>query len=284
MQDDKAAAEAYRMLEAFTKTGAQYFDLTFTTRQGEKAWFRKQVSLEYLRHMLPQMLSDCARLERNFIVRASGRSVTFIQLDDLNVETMRQVEPVSFLGLKTSATAHGYQAWIALPAGGDKDFGRRLRKGTHADPTASGAARLASSLNFKDKYAPDFPRVAITHCHPGLTVNPEQLEALGLVSAPEAMAPVALRVSPPRRGRRKWPSYERCVQGAPPTHGSDRPDISRADFTWAMTCIDWGWSIEATAARLLEMSAKARENGEAYALTTAQNAAAAVARRQRSRA
>jgi hypothetical protein len=51
-----------------------------------------------------------------------------------------------------------------------------------------------------------------------------------------------------------------------------------------MTAIDWGWGIEATAARLLEMSAKARENGEAYALTSAQNVAAAVARRQQSRA
>lgn len=46
-----------------------------------------------------------------------------------------------------------------------------------------------------------------------------------------------------------------------------------------MTAIDWGWSIEATAARLMEESAKAQENGEHYALTAAQNAAAAVARR-----
>ena len=57
------------------------------------------------------------------------------------------------------------------------------------------------------------------------------------------------------------------------------PTISRADFTWCMTAIDWGWSIEATAARLMEESAKAQENGEHYALTAAQNAAAAVARR-----
>ena len=47
-----------------------------------------------------------------------------------------------------------------------------------------------------------------------------------------------------------------------------------------MTAIDWGWSIEATAARLMEESSKAQENGEGYALMTAQNAAAAVARRR----
>jgi homoserine acetyltransferase len=51
-----------------------------------------------------------------------------------------------------------------------------------------------------------------------------------------------------------------------------------------MTAITWGWSIEETAANLLEISTKARENGERYALMTAQNAAAAVERRNRSRA
>jgi hypothetical protein len=46
-----------------------------------------------------------------------------------------------------------------------------------------------------------------------------------------------------------------------------------------MTAIDWGWPVEATAERLLQESTKAKENGEAYALKTARNAAAAVARR-----
>ena len=47
-----------------------------------------------------------------------------------------------------------------------------------------------------------------------------------------------------------------------------------------MTAIDWGWSIEDTAKRLMDESTKARENGDNYALMTAQNAAAAVQRRQ----
>jgi hypothetical protein len=42
--------------------------------------------------------------------------------------------------------------------------------------------------------------------------------------------------------------------------------------------------IEATAAQLMEESTKARENGERYAQMTAENASAAVARRERSRA
>ena len=48
-----------------------------------------------------------------------------------------------------------------------------------------------------------------------------------------------------------------------------------------MIAIDWGWSIEATAARLMEESRKAQENGETYAARTVANAAAAVARARR---
>jgi len=54
------------------------------------------------------------------------------------------------------------------------------------------------------------------------------------------------------------------------------PRDSLADFAWCMTALDWGWNIEETAARLMEVSSKARENGDRYAALTAQNAAAAV--------
>jgi hypothetical protein len=51
-----------------------------------------------------------------------------------------------------------------------------------------------------------------------------------------------------------------------------------------MTALSWGCTIEHTALRLTEESSKAQENGERYALLTAQNAAAAVERRERTRA
>ena len=62
------------------------------------------------------------------------------------------------------------------------------------------------------------------------------------------------------------------------THGEDRPDISRTDFTWCRTAIEWGWSIQDTARRLMELSSKAKENGERYAVLTATNAKASVDR------
>ncbi len=75
---------------------------------------------------------------------------------------------------------------------------------------------------------------------------------------------------------KKWPSYAFCVQHAPMSHGEDRPDISRADFTWCRTAIEWGWGVQETANRLMELSGKAKENGQGYAILTATNAAASV--------
>ena len=161
-----------------------------------------------------------------------------------------------------------------------RDFARRLRKSTGADLTASGATRVSGSLNFKSKYAPTYPRVETVHVNPGRIVMRSDLEALGLVAPQEN----TISTPPPARasrssGRRGWPDYQRCVQNAPPAHGEDRPDISRADFTFCLLAIDWGWSVEQTAARLMQESSKAQENGEAYTLRTAQNAAAAIERR-----
>jgi hypothetical protein len=206
--------------------------------------------------------------------------VTFIQLDDLKAENLSRLAPAVFLTLETSPG--NFQAWLAMSGAEDKDFARRLRKGSGADPTASGATRVAGSLNFKDKYAPAFPRVALRQANLGRTTTAAELEQLGLVAEPEPAPP--LRTPPARArpgpGSRKWPSYARCMDGAPLNHGETGPDISRADFVWCMTAIDWGWSVDDTAARLMEESAKARANGESYAVLTARNAAAAVERRR----
>jgi hypothetical protein len=58
-----------------------------------------------------------------------------------------------------------------------------------------------------------------------------------------------------------------------------------ADFTWCMAAIDWGWPIEETAAKLPEVSEKARERlqmgNEGYPLITTQDAAAEVKKNDR---
>jgi RepB DNA-primase from phage plasmid len=274
--------EAEAMLEAFASVGATCFDLTWTTRAGAKEFFCRGLSLAELSRTLPAMLDAAIAKQQNLIVRPHGDGVTFIQLDDLKAGQLSRIAPAVFLALQTSPG--NFQAWVAMSDAEDKDFTRRLRKGMGADPTASGATRVAGSLNFKDKYAPDFPRVAIRAANFGRLAHAAALERLGAVAEPEAAQPLR-RITPararPTGSNRKWPSYARCMEGAPPSQS--RPGKTRdsmADFTWCLIAADWGWSVDEIAQRLLEESAKARDNGERYALQTAARAAEAVERRK----
>jgi hypothetical protein len=275
-----AHSEARAMIEAFASVGATRFDVTWTNAAGDMELFRCGVSLADLRRTVTAMLDIAPAHQRNVIVRPRGPGVTFIQLDDLKADQLPPLARAAFLMLETSPG--NYQAWLALPGTEDKDFARRLRKGTGADTTASGATRVAGSLNFKDKYAPNFPRVAIHAARPGRQANADQLEELGLVAEPEAVAQ-PLRIAPARvssGGNRRWPSYARCVDGAPRNSEDTGPDVSRADFVFCMTAITWGWSAIEAAERLMEESAKAQANGKGYAELTARNAALAVERRR----
>ena len=277
--DSSAHQDAQQMLDLFASVGATQFDVTWTTRAGDKELFRRNVALAELERQLPAMLDFAPAKQRNVIVRPHGPGATFIQLDDLKAGQLPALTPVAFLALETSPD--NFQAWLALPGSDDKDFARRLRKGTGADAAASGATRIAGSLNFKDKYAPNFPRVAIRAAHPGRRASAAELERLGLVAAPETVAQ-PLRMHAPRvfESNRRWPSYARCLDGAPLNSEETGPDVSRADFVFCMTAITWGWSVDATAERLMEESTKAQANGKNYAGLTARNAALAVERRR----
>jgi hypothetical protein len=232
--------------------------------------------------MMPDLLKNSAIHRHNVIVRPNtAQGVEHIQLDDLAAGPLERVKDASFLCLQTSPG--NFQAWVAVRDACDPDFARRLKKGTGADPNASGATRVSGSFNFKKKYAPHYPFVELAHLAPRRIVSKDDLERLGLV-APKEEASWQQRVSrsSPHRDQTKWPSYERCVERAPANHADTGPDISRADFTWCLLALDWNKSrsIEEVADRLVLLSDKAHENGVRYALRTAQSAAAAVERRR----
>jgi hypothetical protein len=261
------------MLEAFASVGAIRFDLTITDRQGMKVRFSRDVPTERLLSLMPDELESATAWEHNVIVRPRGADV-FIQLDDLAAEAIERVSPVSFLGLKTSPA--NFQAWIAMNEA-TADVARQLRKSTGADPSASGATRVAGSFNFKNKYAPDYPQIEIVHGFQRRIASKEALASIGItLDVPKAPRPV-FPVRGTMSGVSRWPSYQICLDRAPRAHGDPRrPDVSRADFTWCMIAIDWGWTIEDTAQKLSVESSKAQENGERYAINTAQRAALVV--------
>ncbi|MGE0281372.1 MAG: DNA-primase RepB domain-containing protein [Rhizobiaceae bacterium] len=281
--DQNGYTAARRMLDVFASVGATRYDVTWTNADGEERAFRRNCMTADLVRTMPAMLDDAARRHLNVIVRPRSKSgITFVQLDDLKPDKLAHVAPAVFLALETSPG--NFQAWAALAESVDKDVVRRFKKGAGADATASGATRIAGSLNFKAKYAPGFPRVTIHEAYPGRTTTVAELERLGLIAPPEIVAeqPAGL-VSPrsrPGPGKRRWPSYERCLDGAPLNSEETGPDTSRADFVWCMTAVTWGWTAQETADRLMEESPKARTNGRSYAELTARNAALAVERRK----
>lgn len=274
------AGQALRMIDVFASVGAERFDLTHLDIDGMKRGFRREQTARQLKNSLPILIGNAPARRNNIIVRPhSAPAVLLVQLDDLDAQSLERLTDFAFLTLSTSPGNH--QAWVAVKDG-NADFARRLRKGTGADASASGATRVAGTLNFKRKYEPDFPAVSIVETHPGRIVTTEQLEQAGLVAAVEPVkeAPASPFRASRSRDRGRWPSYERCLELAPLNHGKTGPDVSRADFAWCMTAYDWGWSVESVADRLTQVSAKAQENGERYAILTASNAARAVEARQ----
>lgn len=273
--DGRRPEQALRMLEVFASLGAARFDVTYTDLDGRARGFHLGRDGRALGRAMAAMLGLADARRHNVIVRPRGARVELIQLDDLDARALARVGDAAFLVLATSVGNH--QAWVAVEGGAD--MARRLRRGTGADPGASGATRLAGSRNFKPKYAPEFPAVEIVDAAWGRVVGETELVRRGLAAA------AGPRLTPAREGAggfrsRGWPSYQRCLRGAPLARGSDEPDLSRADFTFCLLAVDWGWSVEQVCQRLLAESPKARERGESYAWLTASRAAAAVRARR----
>jgi RepB DNA-primase from phage plasmid len=276
------------MLDAFASVGATHFNVTWTTLQDEPRRSRKGMSIAEITRALPAMLDAATRDQLNLIMRPYGPDVWFIQLDDLKTGQLARLAPRIFLILETSPGKHAegnYQAWLALEGSHDKEFARRVRRGAGTDKRATGATRIAGSLNFKEKYAPDFPRVTIHTAQPGRKVTAAELEQLGLVAPPEEFAPFTPRIkasSAPSSGSpNNWPSYQMALDRAPLNGDGTGPDRSNADLKWAMTAIGlYRRDVKETAARLMEESAKAKQKRRGYADMIADTAAKFVAQRQ----
>jgi hypothetical protein len=301
--------------DIFASCGAQSFVLTKTELEWQghkKLKWGKTYSLESLREKLPQIVRTAAirrpvilpdgqevMAGENVIIRPTGPGVVFVQLDDL--KTQEQIERVRPAACVIHETSPGNrQAWIAVsgvPAGKEqfKEFTRRVRKAVGGnDKSASHATRLAGTENWKTKYLPEPPTVTILEAHPGRIMTTPQLEALGLLAAPEPVKTSSVIELRPHRAHglpareRYWPDYQRTLAGAPLKGDGSGPDRSDADFFWCKRAAQRHWTIEEIAQKLLEVSEKAQEKSrcgdKGYALVTAQNATAAAARgRERGR-
>jgi hypothetical protein len=90
------------MLDICASVEARAVDLTLTNSDGEKEWFRRDLSLIDLARTLPAMLDDATDKQRNVIIRPHGPGVMFLQLDDLDADKLARVAPLCFIALETS--------------------------------------------------------------------------------------------------------------------------------------------------------------------------------------
>ena len=261
--------QALMMLDTFASVGATHFDITFTHLSGEKRGFRCNRSLAEVMESMPPLVTSSTGRQNNVIVRPRVDGAIYVQLDDLDRQQAVRMAAAAFLMLETSPG--NYQAWVAVK---DAPLGlaMRLRRGIGADLNASGATRVAGTLNFKPKYAPEFPAVKMAARTKGRFATVEQLDTLGVLAPETRPLAIADTSANPGLRTRKWPSYGECLDKAPKNEDGN-PKRTSVDFVWCQMAISWGHGIEATAAKLMEQSGKAQENGEDYALKTAQRSA-----------
>jgi hypothetical protein len=268
------------MLDAFASVGARVFDLSIIDMKRDKVKGQQRTgsSLDEMRRTIGRVLQDSERNRHNVIIRPRSTTALLIQLDDMDDAKAAQIEGHAFMTIRTSP-GNG-QVWIAVSDGpkesdeeAARDFKTRVRRGAGADHSATGATRIAGSLNFKSEYAPDFPRVEITRLSPGSMTTVAALEQAGLIApaevpAPTITPPASVPLSKMRRpgpivtGPQHWPDYDRALRGAPLKHkpdGTTQRDRSMADYMFCRWAAQRGHSIDAIAAKLAEVSERAQE-------------------------
>jgi hypothetical protein len=171
-----------------------------------------------LHRTIPALLDTSIAERLSLIIRPYGPNVMFIQFDDLSADKLPSLAPAMFLIFETSPQS--FQAWCAIPGEHNKDLARRGKRGVHSDKSASGATRIAGSFNFKQKYAPNFPRVTIINAQPGQMTSVDELEHMGLLAPPEEFTPCPRRAHSPSavangQAMQKLSTAHRAIARAP---------------------------------------------------------------------
>jgi hypothetical protein len=221
------AGMALAMLNAFSSVGANAFDLTLLDLEGRERGFQRNRSFTELRGFIGRRLAAAAELRYSLVIRPRSTTALLVQLDDFTAERAAQLAPHAFMTVCTSP--NNFQVWLAVADGpkekaAAKEFRTRVRRGAGADQSATGAVRLAGSLNFKTKYAPEFPLVALTWAKPGSLTTVAALEQAGWLAAPPLPPASVPRAEPAARAARGryWPDYQQALRGAP-LKGAARP-------------------------------------------------------------
>lgn len=291
VSDLQPVKQAELMIDAFVSVGQTAFDLTLTTENKKLQGHTPKMTAPALIEELPRLMKTTEAAPLNLIIRPrpADESAPFVvQLDDLGISAVDRIKDESFLIIETSPA--NFQVWVAIdaPLETRDDVRQQLIAALGADTGANGAVRLAGSLNVKaehrHKFTGDYHRVKLVEVVPGALTTIEALQEKGLLKMPpcDSHGFASAVVNPggyqrrtddfSQRDSKRWPDYGRVLDGARLKKNGEA-DVSRADFCWAVMALDWGWTESETAAKLAQLSSKARSRHDDYAGRTVRNAA-----------
>jgi len=276
------AAEAARgHLHALATAGVEAVTESWLDGSGACHYVGKNCPLAKVAEGIDRALEQASRIGSSLVIRPRPpASATLLQLDDVPEAAFERALPLALFGLETSPGSR--QAWLALAGAADAGLARAVKAATGADRGASGACRLAGSINFKGKYRPDFPVVRLLAVQPGRFTGAGELVAAGLLpgnwaGGGEGAPRFSSFLSEGSPGRPwRWPDYERALAGAPRARSHPGRDRSMADFFWCCLAVKAGWRAEEVAEQLMAVSERARERGRGYASGVAARAAAST--------
>lgn len=273
--------EARAMISACESVGATMFKTAFTaiyplsgdaaplpaTERSEPREKGVNMSAAALMARIPDYLKRNQERQHNVAVRVWG---PIIQVDDCSREFYERLKPLCFAAVQTSPKS--FQAWLALSSAFVGPDGKRndaltairdrfFKRCEELKESANGGAynsiRMPGTLNIKEKYLPDFPRIRLLHVSMGRITSPEELDAVGLLAPAPAPALRLVKTAPRTRniGASALP-HGYFVQRAP-LKEDGQPNMSRADMAFAVHRLALGDSRWEVAAELRAVRDKA---------------------------
>jgi hypothetical protein len=204
---------------------------------------------------------------RNIAVRVWG---PIFQVDDCSAEFYERLKPFCFAAIRTSPKS--WQVWIslsgdfvgkdgkrndALVAVRTRFFDRCKELKESANGGAYNSIRLPGTLNIKEKYAPEFPRIQLVYVSKGRQTTPEELDAADLlVPAPTPKLTLVNSTPRPRNILAPTPFYQDYVNRAP-LKEDGKPNLNRADLSFVIRLRALGYSRAEAAAELRAVRDKA---------------------------
>src|SRR5262245_30851643 len=264
-----AVPDCLKALAAFQSVGAEVDQVIFKNDITKELESDHKVSTEQFKGEVGEMILDAERGGVSLIARVRGN---ILQIDDCDAEATELLKPFAILIQETSE--NNFMLWLAFKDEQDKCdcrdrlFTRLKEIAPGANPGSGGATRWPGSIN--QKPGRRGWRVRLVYTNPGRTVTPIELEDAGLLADQKhhVMLLIPTLDGPGDRGAvsLQWPDYQKCLAA--------KPSRSEADAQFIWICLQRGFTPEAAAEKLAEVSGRAQQSGQQYIDRTVGNVAA----------